>query len=171
MLGGSAQDTHGANGTLARVEQRELGHNEPVGQTLAVEPQLQALNVFHFASQQALIVADVVFGHAVRVDVEVGEAEHLLFVVHLVALQDTAAGEHGAPEVIFGEEVHPRDKVEDSVKDASGVQPSEPCGPFLLQGFELALGSCLSGKTRLEGLRIWHRLCRQPAGGFGYDQE
>lgn len=38
VLGGSPQDAHDADGPLAGVEQRELGHNEPVGQTLAIEP-------------------------------------------------------------------------------------------------------------------------------------
>lgn len=126
--------------------------------------------MLHFASEQALVVADVVFGHAVRVDVKVGEAEHLFFVAHLVALQDAAAGEHGSPEVVFGEKVHAGDVVEDSVEDAAGVELGEPCGAFLLKDFELALASGLPGEAWLEGLRIWHRLCRHVAGGCGYYQ-
>ena len=38
VLGGSTQDAHDADGALAGVEQRELGHDEPVGQALAVKP-------------------------------------------------------------------------------------------------------------------------------------
>ena len=170
VLGGSPQDAHDADGALAGVEQRELGHDEPVGQALAVKPKLQALDVFHFAGEEALVVADVVFGHDVRIDIEVGEAEHLFFVAHLVALQDAAAGEHGAPGLVFGEEVHAGDVVKDSVEEAAGVELGEPCGAFLLQGFELAMGSGLPSEAWLERLRIWHRLCRHVAGGCGYDQ-
>ena len=72
--------------------------------------------MFHFAGEEALVVADVVLGHDVRIDVEVGEAEHLGFIVHLVALQDAAAGEHGAPFAVFYKEVHSRDVIEDAVE-------------------------------------------------------
>ena len=90
--------------------------------------------------------------------------------MHLVALQDAAAGEHGSPEVVFGEEVHAGDVVEDSMEEAAGVELGEPYGAFLLQGFELALGSGLPSEAWLEGLHIWHRLCRHVAVGRGYDQ-
>ncbi len=117
--------------------------------------------------EQALIVANVVFGHAVWVFVEVGEAEHVIFVPHSVALQDAAAGEHGATEVVFGEEVHAGDVVKDAVEMAAGVELCKPSRPFFLEGFELACCSGLANETGLERVRIWHRLCRHVASEGG----
>jgi hypothetical protein len=85
-------------------------------------------------------------------------------------LQDAAAGEHSAPGLVFGEEVHAGDVVKDSVEEAAGVELGEPYGALLLQGFDLALGSDLPGEAWLEGLRIWHRLCRHAVRGCGYGQ-
>ena len=63
-----------------------------------------------------MVVTNKVFGHDLRIDVEVGEAEHLGFIVHLVALQDAAAGEHGATFAVFYKKVHSRDVIEDAVE-------------------------------------------------------
>ncbi len=168
VLGGSAEDSHDPDGVLAGVEQRQLCHNEPVGKPLTVKPQFHALYALSFPGQKAPIIAHIVSCHAVGVDVEVGEAQHLFFVPHLVALQDSAAHEHGSSELIFGEEMDAGDAVKNPVKVGARIELVEPQLPVLLQRSDFAFRPGYPVKARLKRVRIWHRLCRHLGEGIVY---
>ena len=74
------------------------------------------LDPIDFALEETFVIFNISLGHGLRIYVVIRKAEHLFLIGHLVAVQDRLTGYHGTSLAVLGEEVIPRDLVENSMK-------------------------------------------------------